>query len=94
MQPDVNLIFLCGTNASGKTRMLQGIEQLLPEAQVLRVGAETMVGDLVEEIRNWQSLNSQLGCYGGIDDRMLPELSVIWCNPEWPLVASRSLPPT
>ena len=46
--PEICLITLFGTNGSGKTRNLKAIEQQLLVGQVIRIGAETLVDEVVK----------------------------------------------
>ncbi len=47
-----NLVTLFGPNGSGKTRRLMEMEQRTTCDQVLRIGAETLIEDLVAEARH------------------------------------------
>lgn len=41
-----SLICIFGNTGSGKTRMLQAVEAVIPRGLVLRVGAETLINEI------------------------------------------------
>ena len=72
-----NLITLFGKNGSGKTRLLMTMEQSVLSGQVMRIGAETLVDDLVSGIRSQISIAELFKPYQGIDTLLIDNLWVL-----------------
>jgi chromosomal replication initiation ATPase DnaA len=80
--PSANLISLFGTSGSGKTWRLKTIEQQASHAQVLRIGAETLVDDIVAGICNGLMAEDLVAHYRGIDTLLIDNLWVLVSRPQ------------
>jgi chromosomal replication initiation ATPase DnaA len=72
-----NLITLFGKNGSGKTRLLMTMEQSVLSGQVMRIGAETLIDDLVSGIRSQISTEVIFKPYRDIDTLLIDNLWVL-----------------
>ena len=76
-----SLITLFGTNGSGKTRSLKTIEQQLRADQVIRIGAETLVDEVVTGVRNKLAIEELFKRYREIDTLLIDNLWVLASKP-------------
>ena len=76
-----SLITLFGTNGSGKTRLLMTIEHSVLSGQVMRIGAETLIDDLVSGIRSQISTEELFKPYRDIDTLLIDNLWVLASRP-------------
>lgn len=76
-----SLITLCGTNGSGKTRSLKAIEQQLRADQVICIGAETLVDEVVTGVRNRLAIEGLFKHYREIDTLLIDNLWVLASRP-------------
>jgi chromosomal replication initiation ATPase DnaA len=76
-----NLITLIGKNGSGKTRLLMTMEQSVLFGQVMRIGAETLIADLVSGIRRQISTKELFKPYRYIDTLLIDNLWVLASRP-------------
>jgi chromosomal replication initiation ATPase DnaA len=79
--PETNLITLFGTNGSGKTQSLKAIEQQLRADQVIRIGVETLVDEVVTGVRNRLSTEEIFKHYRKIDTLLIDNLWVLASRP-------------
>ena len=79
--PEICLITLFGTNGSGKTRNLKAIEQQLLVGQVIRIGAETLVDEVVKGVRNRLTTEELFKRYREIDTLLIDNLWVLASRP-------------
>jgi chromosomal replication initiation ATPase DnaA len=79
--PVTNLITLFGTNGSGKTQSLKAIEQQLRSDQVIRIGVETLVDEVVTGVRNRLPIEELLKHYREIDTLLIDNLWVLASRP-------------
>ena len=76
-----NLITLFSKNGSGKTRLLMTMEHSVLSGQVMRIGAETLIDDLVSGIRSQISTEELFKPYHDIDTLLIDNLWVLVSRP-------------
>jgi chromosomal replication initiation ATPase DnaA len=74
------LVTLFGQNGSGKTRRLMEMEKRTTCGQVLRIGAETLIEDIVAGARHGLATNTLI-CYRKIDNLLIDNLWVLASRP-------------
>jgi chromosomal replication initiation ATPase DnaA len=76
-----SFIILCGATGSGKTRILQQIEQQSRDGQVLRIGAEVMIEDILDDARSKRTGKQFENHYREIDTLLIDNLWVLASRP-------------
>jgi len=75
--------FLCvfGANGAGKTRLLRSIEQCRPEGDVMLVGTETLVDDMLRSLGHCRGLDEWRQCYTTVNTLLLDNFWVLASRP-------------
>ena len=74
------LVTLFGQNGSGKTRRLMEMEKRTTCDQVLRIGAEALIEDIVSDARHGLATETLI-CYRKIDNLLIDNLWVLAPKP-------------
>ena len=78
---DTNLLSLFGKNGSGKTRLLMTMEQSVLSGQVMRMGAETLVDDILACVRNRLATKDLAECYREFETLLIDNLWILASRP-------------
>ena len=81
-QMDPNLLTLCGANGCGKTRVLQELVRRSDGYSCMRIGAETLVDDIVFGVRSGLEIKNVFERYREIDTLLIDNLWVLAVRPK------------
>ncbi len=79
--PATDFLCILGVNGAGKTRLLRSIEQCRPEGDVMLVGTETLVDDMLWSLGHFRGIAEWRRRYTSVNTLMLDNFWVLASRP-------------